>query len=203
MDHNLDSFIGQYGYIGIILALAGGIIGLPIPDELLLTFIGYSVSQGRLTYVMALGSSFVGSITGITISYFIGLKLGLPFLKKFGPIMYITEERIEFTRRMFQRWGVLMIFFGYFIPGVRQITAIIAAISHISFRKFVLYAYTGGLVWSILFISLGQLLGKSWIKAVQYIDDFMLYAIGLFILVGLIAFTTRLILYRSEKAKAR
>ena len=203
MDHNLDSFIGQYGYVGIILALAGGIVGLPIPDELLLTFIGYSVSQGRLTYVMALGSAFIGSITGITISYFIGLKLGLPFLKKFGPIMYITEERIEFTRRLFQRWGVLVLFFGYFIPGIRQISAIIAAISHISFRKFALYAYTGGLVWSITFLALGQFLGKSWLQAEQYIDEIMLYAIGLFVLVGLIVFTTRLIFFRSEKAKAR
>lgn len=202
MDHNLDSFIGQYGYVGIILALAGGIIGLPIPDELLLTFIGYSVSQGRLTYVMALGSSFIGSITGITISYFIGLKLGLPFLKRFGPIMYITEERIEFTRRMFQRWGVPMLFFGYFIPGVRQISAIIGAISHISFRKFVLYAYSGGLVWSIVFIGLGQFLGKRWIQAEQYMDEVILYTIGLFVLVGLIVFTTRLILFRNEKTKA-
>ena len=203
MDHNLDSFIGQYGYVGIILALAGGIVGLPIPDELLLTLIGYSVSQGRLTYVMALGSAFIGSITGITISYFIGLKLGLPFLKKFGPIMYITEERIEFTRRLFQRWGVLVLFFGYFIPGIRQISAIIAAISHISFRKFALYAYSGGLVWSITFLALGQFLGKSWLQAEQYIDEIMLYAIGLFVLVGFIVFTTRLIFFRSEKAKAR
>ena len=203
MDHNLDAFIGQYGYVGIILALAGGIVGLPIPDELLLTFIGYSVSQGRLTYVVALGSAFIGSITGITISYFIGLKLGLPFLKKFGPIMYITEERIEFTRRLFQRWGVLVLFFGYFIPGIRQISAIIAAISHISFRKFALYAYSGGLVWSITFLALGQFLGKSWLQAEQYIDEIMLYAIGLFVLVGFIVFTTRLIFFRSEKAKAR
>jgi membrane protein DedA with SNARE-associated domain len=201
MDHNLDSFIGDYGYIGIILALAGGIVGFPIPDELLLTFIGYCVSQGRLTYGIALACSFIGSITGITVSYWIGLKLGLPFIKKYGPIMYITEERFELARRLFHRWGVLMLFFGYFIPGIRQVSAIIGAISQISFRKFVLYAYSGGLVWSITFITLGQILGKSWTKVEQYIDEILLYTIGLFFIAGFIIFTTRLILFRGEKAK--
>lgn len=198
MDHNLDSFIGQYGYVGIILALAGGIIGLPIPDELVLTFIGYSVSQGRMSYFMALGSSFIGSITGVTISYFIGKKLGLPFLNKFGPIMYITEERIQLSRRLFNRWGVLMLFFGYFIPGVRQVTSFIAAISHIRFGKFALYAYPGGLLWSITFIALGQKLGENWSMAENYFSDYILYGMGLLFVVGLLLFAFRLLRFRKE-----
>lgn len=200
MDHaNLDSFIGDYGYLGIILALAGGIIGLPIPDELLLAFIGYCVSQSKMTYFWAVGSSFLGSITGITISYLLGKKLGLPFLNKFGPIMYITEDRIDLSRRLFKRWGIIVLFFGYFIPGVRQISAFIAAISHISFRRFVLYAYPGGLLWSLTFITLGQLLGKNWTTAERYINDIFLYAIGSMVVVGLFLFTFRLVRFRSQK----
>lgn len=41
--HHLNHLIEHYGYIGIMIALVGGIIGLPIPDETLLTFVGYNV----------------------------------------------------------------------------------------------------------------------------------------------------------------
>jgi membrane protein DedA with SNARE-associated domain len=56
-----------------------GIIGLPVPDEVLLTYVGYNVFQGNMMYVLALASAFTGTAAGISISYSIGVKLGLPF----------------------------------------------------------------------------------------------------------------------------
>ena len=35
MGHQLDYLLEHFGYIEIIIALIGGIIGLPIPDEVL------------------------------------------------------------------------------------------------------------------------------------------------------------------------
>ena len=39
MQH-IDFLIGHFGYLGIIVVLIGGIVGLPIPDEVLLTYVG-------------------------------------------------------------------------------------------------------------------------------------------------------------------
>lgn len=33
MEQHIGELIAHYGYFGIIIALAGGIVGLPIPDE--------------------------------------------------------------------------------------------------------------------------------------------------------------------------
>src|SRR5689334_25318264 len=100
---HLNHLIEHFGYLGIIIALVGGIIGLPIPDEVLLTYVGYNVFQGKLSYIPSLLSAFVGSIGGISLSYYIGYKFGLPLLRKFGPKIHITEEKINRTRNLFRK----------------------------------------------------------------------------------------------------
>lgn len=49
MEQHIGELIAHYGYFGIVIALAGGIVGLPIPDEFLLTFVGYNVSKGVMS----------------------------------------------------------------------------------------------------------------------------------------------------------
>ena len=42
-------WIAQYGYLAIFCLLMFGIVGLPVPDETLLTFTGYLVYKGTLS----------------------------------------------------------------------------------------------------------------------------------------------------------
>ena len=62
MEQHLHHFIEHFGYIGIMIALAGGIIGLPVPDEVLLTYVGYNVSTGMMSYPLTLTCSFAGAL---------------------------------------------------------------------------------------------------------------------------------------------
>ncbi len=41
----------------------------------------------------------------ITLSYILGLKLGLPVLKKYGPKIRIKEHHIEKTHILFEKYG--------------------------------------------------------------------------------------------------
>lgn len=175
----MDYFIEHFGYFGIIIVLIGGIVGLPIPDELLLTYVGFNVFQGKLSFIPSLLSASVGSIGGITLSYFIGYKFGLPLLKKFGPKIHITEEKINRTRNLFKKVGPPLILIGYFIPGVRHLTAYVAAINSYPFRKFIVYAYSGALLWSFTFITLGRELGEQWHLVELYISKYSIYFIML------------------------
>lgn len=74
----MDNFISQYGYLAIFLLLSLGIIGLPIPDEILMMFIGYMSQEGGLNFTLSIILSFLGSSTGMIISYLIGNKFGKP-----------------------------------------------------------------------------------------------------------------------------
>jgi membrane protein DedA with SNARE-associated domain len=181
MQH-IDYLIEHFGYLGIIVVLIGGIVGLPIPDEVLLTYIGYNVSQGKLTYIMSLLSAFTGAIGGISLSYYIGYRFGLPLLKKFGPKFHITEQKINLTKNLFQKIGPTVLIIGYFIPGVRHLAAYIAAINKYPFRKFIVFAYTGAFIWTFTFITVGRKLGQDWKQVETYVSKYSLYFILFFLI---------------------
>ncbi len=185
MQH-IDFLIGHFGYLGIIVVLIGGIVGLPIPDEVLLTYVGYIVFQGKLTYILSLLSAFLGAVGGISGSYYIGYRFGLPLLHKYGPKFHITEQKINLTKNLFQKIGPTVLLIGYFIPGVRHIAAYIAAINKYPFRKFLVYAYTGAFIWTFTFITLGRKLGEDWKQVESYVVKYSLYLILTFLIVLII-----------------
>ena len=49
-----------------------GIVGLPIPDETLLTFSGYLIYKHSFVLPLAFAAAFAGSACGISISYWLG-----------------------------------------------------------------------------------------------------------------------------------
>src|SRR5262244_3898353 len=77
MEQQVLAWITQYGYIAIYALLVFGIVGLPVPDETLMTFTGYLVYTGHLSLVPAWLAAFCGSASGITISYILGRTFGL------------------------------------------------------------------------------------------------------------------------------
>ncbi|MBU8878444.1 DedA family protein [Bacillus sp. FJAT-29790] len=186
MQH-IHYLLEHFGYIGIVIALVGGIVGLPIPDEILLTYVGYNVSQGIMHYIPSLLSAFIGAVGGISLSFLLGKKLGLPILLKFGPKINLTAEKIDKTRKMFEKFGPFLLFIGYFIPGVRHVTAYLAGINSFPFRKFAAFAYAGAALWGFSFITLGKVLGKNWGKVEFYFSKYSII-LGLIIGLGVIVF---------------
>ena len=77
MEQHVLAWIGQYGYAAIFVLLVFGIVGLPVPDETLLTFTGYMVFKGRLALPLAFAAALAGSLSGITISFTLGRVFGL------------------------------------------------------------------------------------------------------------------------------
>jgi membrane protein DedA with SNARE-associated domain len=179
--HKLLWFIAHYGYIGIFGALVLGIIGLPVPDEIFMSFSGYLISKGKLHYFPTVIVSVLGSFTGMSVSYFIGHKFGYPLLEKYGRKIHITKEKLDSTQHWFKRFGKFALTIGYFIPGVRHLTAYSAGISKWSYRSFSLYAAPGAMLWAVTFITLGTYLGEHWRVVTETIHRYLL--VGLVIII--------------------
>ncbi len=154
--------ITRFGYFGIFSVLMFGLFGLPVPDETLLTFCGYMVSRGDLLLIPTILAAFLGSCSGVSVSYLLGLKLGLPAIHKFGKYIHLDEKKLETVHRWFAGIGHWVLTFGYFIPGFRHITAIVAGTSCLEYRKFAPFAYSGALLWSVTFVTLGYYVGGRW-----------------------------------------
>jgi membrane protein DedA with SNARE-associated domain len=162
LEAQLLAWITHYGYFAIFFLLVFGIIGLPIPDETLLTFSGYLIYKGNFNLALAFLSALAGSASGITISYQLGRLLGHKVLLRYGKYLHLNEERLERAHAWFARIGHWALTVGYFIPGVRHLTAYAAGISDVSLPQFALFAYSGAVLWVSTFLSLGYFLGERW-----------------------------------------
>ncbi|WP_425804994.1 DedA family protein [Desulfitobacterium sp. Sab5] len=156
------SLISTYGYYGLYLSLAMGILGLPIPDETILTFTGFYVAEGHLNFALSIFIAFLGSISGMSISFLIGRKIGLPFLQRFGKFLHLTPDRLNTAQVWFDKYKGFSLIFGYFVPGFRHISAYMAGISRLNFLTFLTFASVGAMSWVITFISVGRFVGKDW-----------------------------------------
>lgn len=162
MEQQVLAWITQYGYVAIFVLLIFGIVGLPVPDETLLTFSGYLIYRGNFSLPLAFASAAVGSASGMTISYLLGRVFGMKVLHRYGKYMHITPERVARAHSWFERIGHWALTFGYFIPGVRHLTAYAAGMSELEPHQFALFAYPGTVLWVSAFLSLGYFLGERW-----------------------------------------
>ncbi len=162
MEQSILAGIAHYGYVAVFLLLTLGIVGLPVPDETLLTFSGYLVFKGNLSFPLAFAAAWAGSTCGITISYYLGRTFGLTLIHRYGRYVRITEDHVLKAHAWFERVGHWGLTFGYFVPGVRHLTAYAAGMSEVAPRQFALFAYSGGFLWVAAFLSLGYFLGERW-----------------------------------------
>ena len=177
----------QYGYAALIGSMMLGIIGLPIPDETLLMFAGYLVSKNSLQLHYVMLSAFSGSIAGISVSYAVGRRYGLPLLLKLH-IPSFSKEKLELARNWYRRFGKWALIIGYFIPGIRHLTAFTAGMSGLRYRSFGLFAYTGALLWSATFVLLGKFVGGRWKTVSDEIQSKLLLVVAIvtFVLIAIV-----------------
>lgn len=166
LQETLQELIVRYGYFAMYALLAVGIVGLPVPDEILMTFVGYLTSVGLFNFATALIVCFMGAITGMIVSYFLGRGVGKPFLWRYGKWIKLTPERLAVAEGWFHKYGLWTVTFGYFVPGVRHFTCYLAGVSSVKFWKYMLFAGSGALVWSTTFLTLGYFIGNS-LEAVE------------------------------------
>lgn len=182
----LSLWLVKYGSFTLFLMLSLGIIALPIPEETLMVIAGILMHKGKLNIPATVLFAYAGTITGITVSYWLGRTAGSFLIHKYGGWVGITEQKMEKAHYWFEKLGRWLLFIGYFIPGVRHLTGFSAGTTGMAFPRFALYAYTGAIVWVSLFLSLGYFVGNyclSLYDALEDIDIVMIAAIVLGVLV--------------------
>ena len=184
--HSLLLQIAQYSYWGIFFSLGLGILGLPIPDETLMVFFGFLAFQGKLNLHLAIFIAFIGTSCGITVSYFIGRLSDKFIFKKYSGKMNINPVHFQNAEEFYRKYGESILFFGYFIPGIKHLTSILAGISNMPYRIFAIYAYLGALLWTIIFVGLGYFLGHGWHHFARYSHKFIIPIAAIAIIITLI-----------------
>ena len=176
----------QYGYTGIFVLLLLGVFGLPVPDEILLAFAGYLIFKGDLQFIPTLASAYVGAMCGISLSYGLGHTAGTYLIEKYGAHINLTRDRMDNVHHWYRRMGRWVLLFGYFLPGFRHLTALVAGSSKLQLPIFAVFAYSGALLWTGTYISLGYFVGEQWATISGEIHNQMVIVGGVLIVLSIL-----------------
>jgi membrane protein DedA with SNARE-associated domain len=197
--HNIDLFLAHYGYFAVFGLLMLGIVGPLIPDETILVFAGAAVHSGQMQLIPAIAAGFAGSLCGITVSYVLGRTGAIYVLEKFGPFQRHFGKEMPKVQKWFEKYGKWSLFFGYFLAGLRHFTALLAGMSKLPFHEFALFAYPGGFIWVVTFVSIGYFIGQQWETIAPMVSRDILYIVAALAVIGIGVWLYR----RSQKRKSR
>lgn len=184
LSNQFSGWIVSYGSIAVFLLLCIGIVGIPVPDETLMIFAGYLIAKGQLSGPFTYIAAFAGAACGISLSFLLGMTSGHYLLEKVGSKVGITPKKIQRVHDWFFKIGKWLILVGYFIPGVRHLTGYVAGMMQLPKITFILIAYSGALIWSCLFLTLGYYFGDHIETILQNIEKDVLIAAGIGVFVS-------------------
>lgn len=163
------SYIFQYGYLALFMLLALGFLGIPVPDETIVVAIGGLTAEGHFVFWIALLVTFFGSMAGMMLSYTLGRWIGKPLLTRYGKWIFLTPKRLESTEVWFNRYGGWSVLFGYFVPGVRQLTSYLSGVYRLPLKLYLMYAGIGSACWCATFLVIGYTVGHHWRNVAKYV----------------------------------
>ena len=179
--NELLSYIEQYGYWALFFCLWLGIIGMPIPDEMIVMSGGFVSSLGILSVIPAFLLTYFGVVSGLSLGYILGKIFGTKVLDKL-----MKKKKAKYllkSQQMVERYGHYALVTSYFIPVVRHIVPYLVGMNNMRFKTYALYSYTTGFVWTLVYFVLGSLFGQHIESIVAIAIEYGMYFGGIVLVV--------------------
>jgi membrane protein DedA with SNARE-associated domain len=142
---------------------------IPFPSEIVMIPAGFMAARGEFypadhlwaAISLAIVCGIAGSLAGAWMNYFLSLRLGRPFLHKYGKYFFIDPGKLERAEELFREYGEVTTFVCRLIPVVRQLISIPAGISRMNVLRFSLFTGAGAGIWVVILTLLGYWFGTT------------------------------------------
>ena len=151
-------------YLSIALfcwAEAAFFLGFVTPGEAAVVAAGILASRGPVDYLTLLVIVTLSTLLGNATGFFLGAKYGNDLLHSSFIERWLSTP-IEKTQQFMLSHGEWAIVFGRVSTPTRVITPFLAGASGMIYKRFVVFDFFASLLWALLYLSLGFLLGESW-----------------------------------------
>ncbi len=182
-------YIHRFGYWAIFFSIFLEDFGLPMPGETILIICSLFAILGKLNLVYVGLLGFFGAVLGDNTGFAIGHYGGKRIVLKWGKYVFLTEKRLNKFENFFTKHGGKIVTVARFIQGLRQFNGIIAGISGMKWKKFLVFNFLGAGLWVGLWVGIASFLSNKkellaeFIKKSEYI--FPLIFLTPFIIEGL------------------
>ena len=140
---------GHVGYPLLFLLIMAEAGGVPVPGETALIAGGVLAGRGDLSIEVVIVLAAVAAIVGDNIGYGIARHGGRRLLERPGFLEHHRRRVITTFEPFFERHGSKAVFLGRWILGLRVWASWLAGITHMEWRRFLLWNALGGISWAV------------------------------------------------------
>jgi membrane protein DedA with SNARE-associated domain len=177
--HGVAPILDRWGYLAVAGVIGVESFGVPAPGQTIMVAAAIYAGAGRLN-VFAVGAiAFVAAVLGDNVGYWIGVRGGRRLVHRFGKYIFITPERLDWAERFFARRGNRIVVVARFIDGLRQLNGVIAGITAMPWRTFLIYNAIGAALWVGWWTTISYLLGTHLVVIIEHAHRFKWWAIAI------------------------
>ena len=120
----VTSIISNLDYPGVLFLMVLDSAMIPIPSEIILVFSGYLVTTGTFEWL---------------------------FILRLGKYFFIKEHHLEYTEKMFEKYGDKIALLGRLLPTIRTYISLPCGVAKMSLLKYSIYTFIGSVIWNMIF----------------------------------------------------
>jgi membrane-associated protein len=193
----LDTY-GIWGLLLVVFAESGLLIGFFLPGDSLLFTCGLLITSHQMHFPLW------GAIGLICLAAILGDQAGYMFGKKVGPSLFnrpdsrlFKQENVTKAHEFFEKYGPKSLVLARFVPIVRTFTPIIAGVSGMRYRSFLIFNVIGGTLWGA-----GVTLLGSWLGNIDFVKNNIEAILILIVLVSVVPIAIEFLRARGKGKKA-
>lgn len=187
---SFSEILVDLGYVGVALLMFVETIFPPIPSEAVLPLAGYFAERGEFSLALVVLVATIGSVTGAVLLYEAARRGGRPFADAFMRRGRIDPARLDQAEQWFTRRGPIVVFAARCVPGVRSVISLPAGVLRMPRGQYLLCTTLGSLLWNVLLVWAGYLLGSRWEEVGEMLGPISKPALALAVL-GVAGFGAR------------
>jgi len=138
-----NPYLERWGYVAVFSTVAIEAVGVPAPGHTMVVAASLAAARGTLNIHLVLLAGAVGTLLGSHVGWIIG-RLAGDVLRRRSRFL---KGHLAKTERTFARWGGLVVLFGPFIEGIRQINAFAAGAFAMPWPRFAVCNFVGTAFW--------------------------------------------------------
>jgi membrane protein DedA with SNARE-associated domain len=148
--HHVEPYIAAYGAAAVFLLVYFESFGVPLPGESGVVASALLAAHGDLSIATVFLAVFSAAVLGDSTGYVIGRVGGHKLLRRLGPRIRLTPERLDHFEKQLAARGASLVVVARFVPLLRQLNGLIAGAFEMPWHVFAVAQAIGALLWTTL-----------------------------------------------------
>ncbi|MEP7089005.1 MAG: VTT domain-containing protein [Nocardioidaceae bacterium] len=181
-DWLLSQFGAEFFWVSLLIVFVEcGLLFPFLPGDTLLFALGLFIATGKINVfpggevvdlLACLVLMVLAAVAGNAAGYEIGRRVGEPLRQHDGRVL--KRRYLDQTSAFFERHGSQALVIGRFVPFVRTYVTLVAGVTRMGRRRFLVWSLVGAVLWVSLVLLAGYFLGATIPGLGQNIDKAML-----------------------------